>query len=56
MAMNGTRPVTLTLGHLFHEGPNDIRTVGRNASNKKPARFLVFMLKNKDAPVLIPVK
>ena len=56
MAVNGGQPVTLTAGQTFYEGPNDIHTIGRNASKTTPAKFLVFLLKDKDAPVLIPVK
>ena len=56
MAVNGGQPVTLTAGQTFYEGPNDIHTIGRNASETTPAKFLVFLLKDKDAPVLIPVK
>jgi quercetin dioxygenase-like cupin family protein len=56
MGVNGGKPVTLTPGQTFYEGPNDIHTVGRNASKTKPAKFLVFLLKDKDAPVFIPVK
>ena len=56
MGVNGAKPVTLTPGQTFYEGPNDIHTVGRNASQTTPAKFLVFLLKDKDAPVLIPVK
>ena len=56
MGVNGEKPVTLTAGQTFYEGPNDIHTVGRNASKTMPAKFLVFLLKDKDAPVLIPVK
>jgi quercetin dioxygenase-like cupin family protein len=56
MGVNGGQPVTLTAGQTFYEGPNDIHTVGRNASNTMPAKFLVFLLKDKDAPVLVPVK
>jgi len=56
MQVKGGEPVTLTPGQTFYEGPNDIHIVGRNASNTKPARFIVFLLKDKDAPVLIPVK
>jgi len=56
MGVKGGRPVTLTPGQTFYEGPNDIHTVGRNASKTKPAKFLVFLLKDKDAPVLIPVE
>jgi quercetin dioxygenase-like cupin family protein len=56
MAVNGGQPVTLTAGQTFYEGPNDIHTIGHNASKMTPAKFLVFLLKDKDAPVLIPVK
>jgi quercetin dioxygenase-like cupin family protein len=56
MGVNGEKPVTLTAGQTFYEGPKDVHTVGRNASKTMPAKFLVFLLKNKDAPVLIPVK
>jgi quercetin dioxygenase-like cupin family protein len=56
MQIKGGKPVTLTPGQTFYEGPNDVHIVGRNASNTKPAKFLVFLLKDKDAPVLLPVK
>ena len=56
MGVNGDKPVTLTAGQTFYEGPNDVHTVGRNASKTMPAKFLVFLLKDKGAPVLIPVK
>ena len=56
MGVNGEKPVTVTTGQTFYEGPNDIHTVGRNASRTRPAKFLVFLLKDKGAPVLIPVK
>jgi quercetin dioxygenase-like cupin family protein len=56
MQVKGGKEITLTPGQSFYEGPNDIHVVGRNASNTKPAKFLVLLVKNKDAPVLIPVK
>jgi quercetin dioxygenase-like cupin family protein len=56
VGVKGGETVTLAPGQTFYEGPNDIHTVSRNASNTKPAKFLVFFLKEKDAPVLIPVK
>ena len=56
MGVNGGKPITLTPGQTFYEGPNDIHTIGRNASKTMPAKFVVFLLKDKDAPVLIPVK
>ena len=56
MQVKGGKQVTLTPGQTFYEGPNDIHVVGRNASRTKPAKFLVFLVKNQDAPVLVPVK
>ena len=56
MQIKGAAPVTLTAGQTFYEGPNDVHIVGRNTSNTKPARFIVFLVKDKNAPVLIPVK
>ena len=55
MQLKGGKEVTLTPGQTFYEGPNDIHTVGRNASNTKPAKFIVFLVKDKGAPVLVPV-
>ena len=56
MQVKGGKEVTLTPGQSFYEGPNDIHVVGRNASTTIPAKLLVLLVKNKDAPVLIPVK
>ena len=56
MQVKGGKEVTLTPGQTFYEGPNDIHTVGRNASATKPAKFIVVLLKDKGAPVLVPVK
>jgi quercetin dioxygenase-like cupin family protein len=56
MQVRGGKEVTLTPGQTFYEGPEDVHTVGRNASTTKPAKFLVFLLKNKGAPVLVPAK
>ena len=54
MQVRGGKEVTLTPGQTFYEGPNDIHTVGRNASRTKPAKFVVFLVKDKGAPVLVP--
>lgn len=54
MGVRGGKSVTLTPGETFYEGPNDVHTVGRNASSTKPASFLVFLLKNHGEPVAIP--
>ncbi len=56
MQLRGGKEVTLTPGQTFYEGPNDVHVVGRNASSTKPAKFLVFLIKNKGAPVLVPAK
>ncbi|MFJ1253706.1 MULTISPECIES: cupin domain-containing protein [Cupriavidus] len=56
MGVRGGKEVTLKAGETFHERPNDIHTVGRNASNTQPAKFVVFLLKKKGAPILTPVK
>jgi quercetin dioxygenase-like cupin family protein len=56
MAVRGGKTVTLTEGQTFYEGPNDVHTVGRNASQTKPAKFLVFLLKGRNTPVLTPVE
>lgn len=55
MQVKGGKEVTLTLGQAFYEGPDDVHVVGKNASSTKPAKFVVFFVKNKDAPVLVPV-
>ena len=54
MQVKGGKEVTLTPGQTFYEGPNDIHVVGRNASSTKPAKFVVFFVKDKGAPVLVP--
>jgi len=56
MQVKDGKEVTLTPGQTFYEGPNDIHTVGRNASKTKPAKFVVFLVKKEGAPALIPVK
>jgi quercetin dioxygenase-like cupin family protein len=56
MQVQGGKEVTLTPGQTFYEGPNDVHVVGRNASHTKPAKFLVFLVKNTGAPPLVPVK
>jgi len=56
MQVKGGAPVTLTPGQTFYEGPDDVHVVGRNASRTAPARFLVFLVKDKGAPILVPAK
>jgi quercetin dioxygenase-like cupin family protein len=54
MQVKGGNEVTLTPGQTFYEGPADVHVVGRNASTTKPAKFVVFFIKDKSAAVLVP--
>jgi len=56
MQVKGKEQVTLTPGQTFYEAPDDVHVVGRNASSTKPAKFLVVLVKDKAAPVLIPLQ
>ena len=56
MQVKGGKQVTLTPGQTFYEGPDDVHLVDRNASSTRPAKFLVFLIKDKGAPALVPVK
>ena|SRR5438132_259638 len=53
MQVRGGKEVTLTPGQTFYEGPDDVHVVGRNASQTKPAKFVVVFVKDKGAPVLV---
>jgi quercetin dioxygenase-like cupin family protein len=56
MQVKGEASVTLRAGDTFYEGPGDVHTVARNASQTAPAKFLVFFVKDKGAPILAPTK
>jgi quercetin dioxygenase-like cupin family protein len=56
MQVRGGKQVTLKPGQTFYEGPDDVHTVGRNASTTEPAKFIVILLKKKGAPVLMPAE
>jgi quercetin dioxygenase-like cupin family protein len=56
MQVRGSKEVTLTPGQTFYEGPDDVHVVGRNASKTKPAKFVLVMVKDKGAPILVPAK
>ena len=56
MQLRGKEPLTLGPGQTFYEGPEDVHLVGRNASSTESAKFLVFFVKDKGAPILIPAK
>ena len=54
MQVKGGKETTVTPGQTFYEGPNDVHVVGRNASKTEPAKFVVFLVKGKGAPVQLP--
>ena len=56
MQVKGGEPVTLTPGQTFYEGPDDVHVVGRNASQTAPAKFVVFLVKDKGTPILVPTQ
>jgi quercetin dioxygenase-like cupin family protein len=56
MQVKGGIPVTLAPGQTWYEGPDDVHVVSRNASNSAPAKYLVFLVKDKGAPILVPAK
>jgi quercetin dioxygenase-like cupin family protein len=56
MQVKGGKEITVRPGQSFYESPNDIHVVSRNASSTKPAKFLVFLIKKKGAPLVIPAK
>jgi quercetin dioxygenase-like cupin family protein len=56
MQVKGGKPVTLTAGQTFYEGPDDVHSVGRNASRTRPAKLLAVLLKDKGTPALVPVQ
>jgi quercetin dioxygenase-like cupin family protein len=56
MQLKGGQEVTLTPGQTFYEGPDDVHLVDRNASATQPAKFLVFLIKDKGAPAVVPAE
>ena len=56
MQVKGGKEVTLTPGQTFYEGLDDVHVVGRNASLTMPAKMLVFLVKDKGAPILVPIE
>jgi quercetin dioxygenase-like cupin family protein len=51
MQVEGSPAVTLQPGQTFYEKPDDVHLVSANASKTAPAKILVFILKDKNAPV-----
>jgi quercetin dioxygenase-like cupin family protein len=56
MQVRGGKEVTLKPGQTFYEGPNDVHTVGRNASATQPAKLVVVLLKKEGADVVLPAE
>ena len=54
MGVKGGKEQVVNAGQTFYEGPQDLHTVGRNASKTKPAKFLVFLVKDVGKPFFIP--
>ena len=55
MQVKGGAPITLTPGQTWSEGPDDVHVVSRNASSSARAKYVVFMVKDKSAPILTPI-
>jgi quercetin dioxygenase-like cupin family protein len=55
MQVRGAKAQTLGPGQTFYEGPGDVHEVSANASSTKPAKILVFMVKDKGKPASRPV-
>ena len=51
MQVAGSPAVTLRRGQTFYENPADVHVVSANASKTAPAMILVFIVKDKNAPV-----
>lgn len=54
MQVKGGKLMTVSKGESFYEGPHDVHTVGRNASQTEPAKFVVVLLKDQNVPFFIP--
>jgi hypothetical protein len=56
MGARGGKDPPLTPGQIFYEGPDDVHVVVWNRSQTRPAKFAVFFVKDKGAPLLVPAK
>jgi quercetin dioxygenase-like cupin family protein len=56
MQVKGGPEVTLSAGQTFYELPDDIHAVSKNASATAPAKILVFAVKDKGTPLVVPVQ
>jgi hypothetical protein len=55
-AGQGGKQITITPGQTFYEGPNDVHTVGRNASTMKLAKSVVVSVMKKGVDAVLPSK
>lgn len=56
MQVEGGKAITLGPGETFYESPKDVHSVSKNASATKSAKFLVFIVKDKEKPPVLPAK
>jgi quercetin dioxygenase-like cupin family protein len=54
--VEGEAPKNLKAGDVFYEAPKDVHVVSRNASATKPAKLLVFYVKDKGSPPTVLVQ
>lgn len=54
MQVEGQNETIVQAGQTFYETPADVHVVSKNASDTEPARFLVYFLKEADAPASVP--
>src|SRR5262244_1746494 len=47
MHLRGAEPFSVKAAEGFYEGPNDVHIIGRSASDSKPAKFVVFLVKTR---------
>jgi quercetin dioxygenase-like cupin family protein len=53
--LDGENEVTYTVGQSWYETPRQNHLVSRNASKTRPAKLLVWILNDAQAPVLTPL-
>ena len=56
MQVEGKELVKLSAGQTYFETPDDVHAVSRNASDSKPARFLVVFVQDEGKPPLEQVQ
>lgn len=56
MQVEGQEEKILKPGDTYYENPDDIHLVSRNASETEPAKFIVFILKDKDKEIVMPLE